>query len=103
MKLSTELMGQRLVFDSVHAVGGILNVEINSRMLASCRAARREYQSYLDEKNKASEDINKCQTEQKQAKIELKKHENKKRHLLEELQSHEESIKKFKKVVKKKQ
>jgi len=53
-----EVIAQRLVCDHINAVGGILNVSITQPLLASCSAARKRYERYLEEQrhNKKSEE-----------------------------------------------
>ena len=52
------LVGQHLVCDYINAVGGILNVSITQPLLASCSAARKRYERYLEQQrqnNKSEE------------------------------------------------
>ena len=52
------LVAQGLVCDHINAVGGILNVSIGHPLLASCSAARKHYERYLEQQrqNKKSEE-----------------------------------------------
>ena len=43
------LVAQCLVCDHINAVGGILNVSIAQPLLASCSAARKRYERYLEQ------------------------------------------------------
>ena len=43
------LVAQHLVCDHINAVGGILNVSIAQPLLASCSAARKRYERYLEQ------------------------------------------------------
>ena len=43
------LVAQCLVCDHINAVGGILNVSITQPLLASCSAARKRYERYLEQ------------------------------------------------------
>lgn len=56
------IVAQRLICDHVNSVGGVMNVDINPKLLMSASAARTKYEAYLnDEKLKR-------QTEQEQRK-----------------------------------
>ena len=52
------LVGQHLVCDHIIAVGGILNISIAQPLLASCSAARKRCERYLEQQrqNKKSEE-----------------------------------------------
>ena len=47
------VVGQRVVYDHVHSVGGILKVELTNGLLVSAGSARQRYHAYLDEQNAA--------------------------------------------------
>ena len=47
------VVGQRVVYDHIHSVGGILKVELTNGLLVSAGSARQRYHAYLDEQNAA--------------------------------------------------
>ena len=47
------VVGQRVVYDHIHSVGGILKVELTNGLLVSAGSARQSYNAYLDEQNAA--------------------------------------------------
>lgn len=49
------LVAQRIVCDYINHVGGVLKVDIDQGLMASCTAARQRYQNYLDDERMKQE------------------------------------------------
>lgn len=76
------LVAQRITYDAVHSVGGVVNIEVTKEMMQYCRAARSRYQEYLDAKkaDDATKEKEKCR--KREAEKSIKELESKKAKIL---------------------
>lgn len=78
------LIAQRVVYDSIKAAGGVLNVEITREMLRSVNGASARYKEALEERRKEFDSEQETAAAKKRSEAELKELQLKRRRLEEE-------------------